>query len=224
MAFPLATTDRLLLRFSRTGDPRVLGRLFDRTAPELLRVATWLCGNRTDAEDLLQRTFVTVIEARSTYDPARRALTWLCGIVGNHAKKLHEQRQRRIDSSSGPAAQRDPAAIAADAELAAMVARLRAEMGSPYAEVLDLHLGQGLNAKEIAERLDRPAGTVRTQLVRALALLRKQLPTGFVAGMLIAPSVQAASLATVRAMVMAKSGVGTATLTGAMAMETTSSI
>lgn len=224
MAFPLATTDRLLLRFSRTGDPRVLGRLFDRTAPELLRVATWLCGNRTDAEDLLQRTFVTVIEARSTYDPARRALPWLCGIVGNHAKKLHEQRQRRIDSSSGPAAQRDPAAIAADAELAAMVARLRAEMGSPYAEVLDLHLGQGLNAKEIAERLDRPAGTVRTQLVRALALLRKQLPTGFVAGMLIAPSVQAASLATVRAMVMAKSGVGTATLTGAMAMATTSSI
>src|SRR5262245_36500169 len=213
MSFTLASPDRLLARYQRTGDPRVLGRLFDHTAPELLRVAAWLCGNRADAEDLLQRTFVTVIETRGAFDASRRALPWLCGIVGNHARKLHEQRQRRIDLAGERSGERDPAHAAADAEFAASVAQLRAELGSPYAEVLDLHLGEGLNSKQIAERLGRPAGTVRTQLVRALDLLRRQLPAGFAAGLALSATATASSLATVRAAVIPGAGAGAAVTT-----------
>src|SRR5262245_49614460 len=191
MPFPFASSDRLLADFQRTGDPRALGRLFDRTAPELLRVAAWLCGNRTDAEDLLQRTFLTVLTTRGSYDADRRALPWLCGILGNHCRKLHEQRARR-EPARPPAGERDPAAAAADGEFAATVARARADLGSPYAEVLDLHLGEGLDAKRIAERLGRPTGTVRTQIMRGLELLRRQLPSGFVAGALRTANAQAA--------------------------------
>jgi RNA polymerase sigma factor (sigma-70 family) len=166
MPIRAANPDWLLKRFCRTGDPAVLGALFDRTAAELLRVAVWLCGNRNDAEDLLQRTFVSVIESRASFDPRRGALPWLCGILANHARRLQEQRARRLPAVREPAGERDPAEVAADAELMAAVAKLKGELGPPYREVLELHLGQGLNAKEIAERLGRPAGTVRTQLVR----------------------------------------------------------
>src|SRR5262245_51398570 len=133
MPLPFASPDRLLAHFQRTGDPRSLGRLFDRTAPELLRIAAWLAGNRPDAEDLLQRTFLTVLTARGSFDAGRRAMPWLCGILGNHCKKLHEQRARR-DEPREPASERDPVAAAADREFAAAVARVRAELGSPYAE------------------------------------------------------------------------------------------
>lgn len=34
--------DRLFRRYRETGDPRYLGRVFDRTAPELLRIAEYL--------------------------------------------------------------------------------------------------------------------------------------------------------------------------------------
>lgn len=210
MPFPFASPDRLLARFVRTGDARALGKLFDRTAPELLRLAAWLCGNRADAEDLLQRTFLTVLTKQGGYDPARRAMPWLCGILGNHARKLHEQRQLRASTALVPAAPAndDPVRDAADAEFAAAVVRVRTELGSPYAEVLDLHLAEGLDAKRIAERLGRPAGTVRTQIVRGLELLRRHLPRGFVAGLGLGlglgASVQAASLAAVRAAVMAQ--------------------
>jgi DNA-directed RNA polymerase specialized sigma24 family protein len=54
MVLYLHSTDRLFQRYLRTGDPAALGKVFVRTAPELLRVAAWLCGNRADAEDLLQ--------------------------------------------------------------------------------------------------------------------------------------------------------------------------
>lgn len=204
MSLALAGPDRLLARYQRTGDPRALGKLFDRTAPELLRVAAWLAGNRADAEDLLQRTFLTVIETRATFDPSRRALPWLCGIVGNHARKLHEQRQRRLAATGQRAGERDPAHAAADAEFAASVAQVRAEIGTPYAEVLDLHLAEDLDAKDIAARLGRPAGTVRTQLVRALDLLRRRLPSGFVAGLALSASATSASLATVRAAIVGR--------------------
>lgn len=201
MFLPFASPERLLARFQRSGEPRDLGRLFDRTAPELLRVATWLAGNRADAEDLLQRTFLTVLTKRGDYDASRRAVPWLCGILGNHAKKLHEQRARP-PVATAPAEERDPLTAAADAEFADAVARVRRELGSPYAEVLDLHLGEGLDAKTIAERLGRPAGTVRTQIVRGLELLRRHLPSGFVTGALLTTAAQAASLAVVRTTVL----------------------
>src|SRR5262245_35846279 len=127
MPIRLASPDRLLRRFCRTGDPAALGALFDRTAAELLRVAVWLCGNRTDAEDLLQRTFVSVIEARTRFDPRRGALPWLCGILGNHARRLQERRARRLPEIERTV-ERDPADVAADAELLAAIAKLKGEL------------------------------------------------------------------------------------------------
>src|SRR5882724_9315464 len=136
-------TDRLFLRFCRGGDTRALGKVFDRTAPELLRVALYLCGNRADAEDLLQRTFLQAIESRASYDQRRRAVPWLLGILANFAKRLLRERAQRL-AAVPPAAARDPAQEAAAAELTAAIARLRAELGEPYANVLQLHLEQGL--------------------------------------------------------------------------------
>jgi hypothetical protein len=69
--------------------------------------------------------------------------------------------------------------------------------------VLRLHLEEGLNGKEIAERLARPAGTVRTQLVRALEQLRRHLPGGFVAGLAALVVVDGAAIAAVRVGVLA---------------------
>jgi RNA polymerase sigma factor (sigma-70 family) len=207
MALFRATTDRLFLRFCRTGDAAALGQVFDRTAAELLRVACYLCGNRTDAEDLVQRTFLAAIESRASYDPKRRAVPWLLGILANHQRRLLRER-RRPTPIAGDDPAHDPASAAAQRELDETLVRLRAELGEPYGEVLRLHLEQGLNAKEIAASLQRPAGTVRTQLMRALELLRQRLPNGFVAGMVPwLPS--GAGLATVRSAVLQAARTGT---------------
>ena len=65
MAFPLDDTDQLFARFCRHGDAAALGAVFDATATELLRIACHLAGNRADAEDLVQRTFLAAIESRA---------------------------------------------------------------------------------------------------------------------------------------------------------------
>src|SRR5262245_15439769 len=219
MPIRLHAIDRRFARFCRTGDPAALGQVFDATAGELLRVAAWLCGNRADAEDLLQRTFLCAIEDRARFAGERRALPWLVGILTNHARNLRRERARRaaLPAPAEPVA--DPVALAADAEFAAWLADTRRAIGAPYAEVLQLHLEQGMNAAEIAAQLGRPAGTVRTQLMRALERLRQRLPAAFAAAV-IAPHSAPVALAAVRAEVLAAASrlrlaAGTATVAAA---------
>ena len=59
--------DSRFRQYCETGDPDALGDVFDCTAGRLQRVAVWLTGNREDADDLLQRTFLKAIETRAQF-------------------------------------------------------------------------------------------------------------------------------------------------------------
>ncbi|MFO1076202.1 MAG: sigma-70 family RNA polymerase sigma factor [Planctomycetota bacterium] len=218
--------DQRFAHFCRTGEPAALGEVFDGTARELLHVAVWLAGNRVDAEDLLQRTFLCAIETRARFGAGAAVVPWLMGILAIEARHLRRERDRRLAAAPPPPAH-DPAAAVAAQELDAAVHAIGEELGAPYREVLRLHLQEGMNAKEIAARLQRPGGTVRTQLVRALELLRKKLPSGFVAGFVPLVLPEELVLATVRSAVMrtaeltvpvAAAAATTWTLTGSLTM------
>jgi RNA polymerase sigma factor (sigma-70 family) len=203
MVFGRDPSDQRFAHFCRTGDPDALGDVFDRTAGRLMRIALWLAGNRADAEDLLQRTFLQAIETRQQFRAGEPVLPWLMGLLGNQARKLRSERDRAAALRRQPDRVADPEVDAAARELDDAVRAVRERLGEPYGEVLRLHLEQGLNAKEIAAQLLRPAGTVRTQLMRALDLLRRKLPGGFVAGLAVLAVVDASALAAVRTAVLA---------------------
>jgi hypothetical protein len=82
-----------------------------------------------------------------------------------------------------PAGEPDPVVQAAGAELEQAIGDVVQSLGASYRDVLHLHLREGLAAHEIAQRLGRPAGTVRTQIVRGVHELRRRLPTGFAGGL-----------------------------------------
>src|SRR5262245_40460092 len=77
--------ERLFERYRRRGDVAALAKVFDRTAPEVLRVANVLAAQPAEAEDLLQATFLTAIERADAYDATRPLVPWLVGILRNHA-------------------------------------------------------------------------------------------------------------------------------------------
>lgn len=204
----MGSIDRQFARFRRSGDAAALAQLFDATAPELLRVALYLCGDPQAAEDLVQGTFLVLIEDAASHDADRPVMPWLLGILANRARELRKARARTPDPERmarrvAGLQPNDPADDAARAEFEAAVARAVASMPSPYGEVLALHLMHGLTAKDIATALRRPAGTVRTQVVRAMEYLRAALPAGFasVAFVALAPG---KGLAVVREVLLAK--------------------
>lgn len=85
------TLEALFARYREHRHPRDLAAVFDRCAPELWRVGYHLCGSRTEADDLLQATFLVAMQSASHWRPEHPLMPWLCGILTN---KLRMQRRR----------------------------------------------------------------------------------------------------------------------------------
>src|SRR5688572_16753621 len=169
--------DRLFARWCRSGDAEALGALFDATAPRLLRLAIHLVGDAAEAEDLVQATFLTALEQRTSVDVSRPVLPWLTGVL---AHKAQQQRRRaaRVPDPERLAARavEDPSAPLERRELDGEVARAVDGLGEPYRQVLLLRLRHGMELADIAHVLERDPGTVRVQLHRGLEKLRAALP------------------------------------------------
>lgn len=180
------TLESAFQRFRRHGDAGALASVFDRTAPELLRVARHLTRSRDDAEDVLQSTFLTVIERASTFDATRPLRPWLFGILVHHAQGAQAARARstrvldarRVADAAGSPRSRDPLAALVDAEFTRTVEHALDALPERDRLVLAPRLAAELSGPELALRTGLPAATVRQRLVRGLARLRRLLPAG----------------------------------------------
>lgn len=177
--------ESLFVAFQQHRDVESLSALFQRRADELLRIAVFLAPRPTDAEDLVQATFLSAIARAETYRPDHRVMSWLCGILTNHARMLRRAERRQKPTAAHEEGNRDPVSAALHSELRQALSRSITALGEPYRSVLDLHLNNGLNSSEISQRLDRPAATVRKQMARAIQQLRTALPLGLATALVV---------------------------------------
>lgn len=192
----------LFLRFRDRGETAALAAVFDRTAPELLRVARYLARGRADADDLLQATFLAAIEGAAAFEPSRPLEPWLFGILVHLAAAARRRAGRPLDAARlQPAGAADPGAAAEARELADEVARAVAQLPARYRSVVLPRLADGARGVDLAAKLGRRPGVVRAQLHRGLELLRRALPAGLLSA-LVAAATARSSLAAVRAKVL----------------------
>src|SRR5688572_8077617 len=176
----------LFERFRARGDAAALGLAFDRTAPELRRVARHLARTRDDADDLVQQTFLTAIEKVSSLESDREPLPWLVGILLMHAKEARRKGAREIDSSRLASREPErPDEASERAELADLVARALQEIPERYRVVVAPYLAGEHGSFALARATGRNPGAVRMQIHRGLALLRRALPGGAALGALV---------------------------------------
>jgi RNA polymerase sigma-70 factor (ECF subfamily) len=202
----------LFARFRDEGDVGALGQLYDLTAAELLRVAFHLVRDPARAEDLVQQTFVAAIEGAGRFDAERSVRSWLLGILANQARKL-QRAEARVPPPGADAAI-DPLDEVQTQEFTAAVDAAISTLPEVYQPVLVLHLKHGMIAAEIAHALRRPPGTVRTQLMRALELLKKALPPSIAVGACVL-STPLRGLAAVKQAVLADAATHVAAAAGA---------
>lgn len=190
-------------QFCRTREPAVLGAIFDATADDLFSLALHLTRDHAMAEDVLQATFLVVIERADRWQTDRPLRPWLLGILHREVRVARRRARRapqpgRLATRSSDAP--DGAVLAAEVRTAVRAAL--DGVPEPYRQVIDLHLLQELAPAAIAARLQRRSGSVRTQLWRGLELLRQRLPQGLALG-LVASLTAKAPLAAVRQRVVA---------------------
>ncbi len=192
--------------FRKTGSTAALGDVYDRVAPELLRVALHLAGDPVDAEDLLQETLIVAIEKRRQWDPARPLLPWMTGILTNEARALRRRRSIHHDppGDRAPTPERGPVERAQADEVEEALTTALERVAVEWRPVLVLRLRHGLTATEIAAALERPPGTVRSQLARGLEVLRRVLPAGIAGALALELAPRARGLAAVREAVLAE--------------------
>ncbi len=200
----LSSADRAFLRFQKSGNPQDLGEVFDVTASELLRAAGHLARDAATADDLVQATFLVAITDAASYQPEAPVLSWLFGILTNQARADRRATGRVLVAERlQRGAPEDPVDALHTKELSDAVAAAIVKLPEPFQPVIKLHLRHGLSAQDIAVNLGRPAGTVRTQLVRGMDKLRQALPASLIAGSVVLTT-PVYGLAAMREAVLAK--------------------
>jgi RNA polymerase sigma-70 factor (ECF subfamily) len=137
-----------------------------------------MTGNRHDAEEVAQDTFLRAYRALSTYSPERirdlKERAWLhriaLNVVRNRVRgvkpQLVELNGSESDHSPGPEA-KAMERMQVD-ELATRVAELPVR----YREAIVLRHVRELSYAEVADALGQPVGTVKANVHRGLKLLR----------------------------------------------------
>lgn len=168
----------------RSGDERALAQMYQRWSAVVYTIALRSLGDRLDAEDVTQKTFVSAWRSRESFDPSRAMLsTWLVAIARRRIADAHESRsraarlQRELERVAGP----DLGGSDVDLGDSLLLAE-EIELLEPDARaVVKLAFYDDLTHQQISERLGMPLGTVKSHIRRSLSRLRDRLEVSYVA-------------------------------------------
>ncbi|MCC6581757.1 MAG: sigma-70 family RNA polymerase sigma factor [Phycisphaeraceae bacterium] len=179
-------TDEQLLLWHRQGMDGAFAVLIGRYKLELYHFLVRFSGNRAEADDLFQETFVQVHLWADRFDVERRLKPWLFTIAANKARDYLRKNRREppqplsapVDPASGSQAtfvdllEADiplPETAMMEEETRELVQQVLASMPDHLREVLLLSYFHQFAYKDIAEMLAIPVGTVKSRLHAAVA-------------------------------------------------------
>lgn len=170
-------TDRALLARVSAGDAAALRTLYDGCSGRALSIAHRVLGSRSEAEEVVQETFVQVWRQASSYDASRGgAMAWISTITRSRAldrlrTRMAGERAVARSEEPDPPPQPAPVELAAQRELRTQIAAALAALPREQRSAIELAYYEGLSHSEIAARLGDPLGTVKTRVRLGLAKL-----------------------------------------------------
>jgi RNA polymerase sigma-70 factor (ECF subfamily) len=167
-----ASDRELVRRVMADGDERAFRTLYRRHTPALYQFAVrTLGGDESEAEDVVQETWIRGTEGWSGFRWEASLLTWLKSIALNLCRAAF----RRRNTAWLDLAQVEPAAPHPSPDGRIDLERALTLLPPGYRTVLLLHDLEGYRHDEIAARLGTSAGTSKSQLHRARRALRNLL-------------------------------------------------
>ncbi len=144
-------------------------RAVDRWGDMVYRLALARTASVPDAEDVFQEVFLRYFRHEDELDGDEHRKAWLIRCTVNRCKSLLASPWRRRTVPLETAAE---VGVEDDyREVYSAVLSLPAK----YRAAIHLHYFEGLSVAEMAQMLDVPEGTVKSQLSRGRALLRDML-------------------------------------------------
>ena len=154
---------------------------------QIYQHAYYLLGNREDAEDITQETFIKAWEHRAKLRP-KTVRSWLLKCAQNlcfnllkrqkFQEPLTEGDERELETllhKHTPPSNPSPDAIVIQQELKASVHCAIRKLTPEMRAAIVMRELEGMSFKEIAEVLEQPEGTVKSTVFRARKKLRELL-------------------------------------------------
>jgi RNA polymerase sigma-70 factor (ECF subfamily) len=172
-------TDAELVVRTRSGDPDAFGTLVSRYYDACWRFAYHMLGERADAEDVVQDSFLRAYLAIGRYDERDQFRGWLFRILTNQCRNFLTSRGRRskrfvqddlaIESASAPVS-----GLAPGVEDAVLV-RALAQLDPQQREALLLKYAEGLEYGEMSAMTGAGESALKMRVKRGSERLRALL-------------------------------------------------
>jgi RNA polymerase sigma-70 factor (ECF subfamily) len=172
--------ERELVERCRSGDERAFQELVDRYKDLVFALIARTIQDRSRAEDLAQDVFLRIHRGLPYFRGEARLSTWIYRIVANVCLQDPGRAPRPVsfdDERAGPAARAAADRQFGDFELRDRLEKAIARLPANYRLLIGAHYLKGVRYEDLAEALQLPLGTVKTQLYRAKQQLRRMLET-----------------------------------------------
>ena len=184
----LKPMDTRLAKLARKGDQRAFAEIVELYKDKLYHLGYRMTGNRQEAEDVVQETFLRVFNNLDRYDENQKFSTWIYRIATNLC--IDRLRKRKnvysLDAESGdhegldgysmlPSDDRTPESELMLSETQRVIHEAMETLPPKYKSVMVLRYMQDLSLQEISDVLDMPVTTVKTRVHRGREFMRKKL-------------------------------------------------
>jgi len=174
--------ERELVDRCRRDEPGAFEELVDHFKNLVFALIVRTVADRSRAEDLAQDVFLRVHRGLPYFRGEARLSTWIYRIVVNVCAQEKTDRQARERAAQvsldDPDAPRTPSTVDrqfGDIELRDRLEKAIRQLPSHYRVLIAGHYLQGLQYEDLADAMQLPLGTVKTQLHRAKRQLRELL-------------------------------------------------
>lgn len=171
-------SDHELVRRSIDGDGKAFAHIIERTAGIVFSAVRSVFCQSDDVEDLVQDIYVRVYRGLPGFRHTSTLSTWVYRIARNTAINARARSGRMLPLDDIPeVASRSPGPDTefARKETSSRIRGLIARLDDGQREIIELRYVAGKSYREIADILQLPEGTVKTNLYRAKARLRKMI-------------------------------------------------
>jgi RNA polymerase sigma-70 factor (ECF subfamily) len=176
-------TDRDLVLRTRRGEVEAFGEVVKRYQQSVFNVCYRMLGERMEAEDLAQETFIRAYQRLETFDADRPFGPWIRRVATNtclnhiqgqkpESYELDEERDR----SPVPSGEQ-PEIYLQGTQVAEEIRKAIISLPPHYHAVIELRHYQEMSYSEIADALELPISDVKSHLYRARRRLAKLLVT-----------------------------------------------
>ena len=176
--------DAQLVARSLKQDHEAFGQLIDRHAAVIVNLAYRMVGNRAEAEDLAQETFLAAFKALSTFRADSKFSTWLYRIAANKCKdwlraKRPGQGLNDVDVDETldihVAEERTPEHVLSQQQVAQELEQAIQRLPPLYREAFVLKHVEGLSYEEMQEILGVNGDTLKMRVYKGRLQLSREL-------------------------------------------------